>query len=230
MPLEDKRILFGHQSVGANILAGLAELSATKKLIVLESRAPSGQDGPCLFHTLVGKNTDPRSKIEDFVTIMNGGFGDHVDIACFKFCYIDIDHNTNVDALFSQYRAEMKKLATKFPNIQFVHITTPLRTVEPSMRLFIKNVLGKQSIKLADNQKRQAFNDLMIKTYANREPVFDLAKAESTYPNGSRYSNSLNKELIYSLVPDYTDDGGHLNKFGQQIIAQQFINTLEQLN
>lgn len=230
MKIFQKRIFFGHQSVGSNIINGIQALPVTSSLKFEESRTPAAAPGPCFFHAPIGRNKDPKSKIADFVSLINDGFGDNVDIACFKFCYIDIDRNSNVEELFDEYHKAMSLLVKKFQRTQFLHITTPIRSVEPGLRLFIKKLLGKKSIKLADNQKRQEFNELMLEHYANREPVFDIAKLESTYTNGNRCSNSLNNNLVYSLVPDYTNDGGHLNELGQQIVAKQFLNLIEQNN
>ena len=36
----------------------------------------------------------------------------------------------------------------------------------------------------------------------------------------------VNGKLYYSLIKDYTDDGGHLNDIGQQVIASKLINKL----
>ena len=59
--------------------------------------------------------------------------------------------------------------------------------------------------------------------------IFDLAGFESTYPSGKRESIVVNGELYYSLIKDYTDDGGHLNELGQQVIASEFINKLVEI-
>ena len=37
-------------------------------------------------------------------------------------------------------------------------------------------------------------------------------------------------ENYYSLVPDYTDDGGHLNEKGRKIVAEQLLILLANLS
>ena len=106
-----KRIFFGHQSVGSNILDGIGDiLTDNEDLKLIESRNPEDCTGSCFFHCRVGTNQDPLSKINDFVSLMETGFGDNVDIACFKFCYIDIQESTNVEQLFKSYRSQMESL------------------------------------------------------------------------------------------------------------------------
>jgi len=231
MTISNKRIFFGHQSVGNNIIDGLSYLSLEAlTLPIVESRLPTNKERPCLYHCRIGQNQEPLSKIEDFVTLMDSGYGNAVEIACFKFCYIDIDRNTNVELLFANYKSAVDSLLSKYKNTRIMHITVPLRTVEPNTMLFLKKLLGKKSIAIADNRNRNFFNYLVKETYNGKQPIFDLAKAESTFPSGRRCKNSVNGDLVYSLVPQYTYDGGHLNKQGQQTMAQHFINSIEQID
>lgn len=231
MALTNKRIFFGHQSVGSNILNGIRDLASEEETIeIIETRLATVHRGSGLIHAQIGKNQDPLSKIDDFVSLINNGIGAKVDIAGFKFCYIDINRETDVGSLFKKYQDAMNELVDQFPQTRFLHITVPLRVVEPQGRLLIKRLLGKKSILMADNWKRQQFNEMMRNTFGNRQPLFDLAKAESTYPSGKRCISSMSGQKVYSLVPEYTDDGGHLNKKGQRIIAKQFIEYLQAVN
>ena len=54
-------------------------------------------------HSPIGTNMDPGSKIARFREIMDSGVGQAADIAFFKFCFIDVDHDTDIDALFESY-------------------------------------------------------------------------------------------------------------------------------
>jgi len=224
------RIFFGHQSVGTNILNGVNEILAdNEKLKFVESRDLEDIAGPCFYHCTIGTNRDPISKINDFVTLMHNSFGNNVDLACFKFCYIDIQESTNVEHLFDIYRNQMNALTQTYQNTTFLHITVPLRTAEHGLRRIAKRLLGRESIAVLKNLKRQAFNELMIQEYHDAECLFDLAGVESTYPNGKRCINYINGTKVYSLVPQYTDDGGHLNECGGKFVATKFLDTLKHL-
>jgi hypothetical protein len=62
--------------------------------------------------------------------------------------------------------------------------------------------------------------------YGGKDPVFDLARAESTFPDGSRSSVLLNSRSIPTLVPGFTYDSGHLNETGRQAAAVELLRTL----
>jgi hypothetical protein len=96
---------------------------------------------------------------------------------------------------------------------------------ETAKRIF---QLGKGSHK-ERNMQRTRFNNLLIDTYHGKQPVFDLARVESTWPDGQRQFSSVKSEQIYSLVPDYTYDGGHLSDLGKRIIGAEIIRTLAML-
>jgi len=71
--LASKKIYFGHQSVGANIIEGVEELIKENKQINLNiiRTTPSmfTLPTPVFAHSEIGKNGDPRSKVEEFVRI-----------------------------------------------------------------------------------------------------------------------------------------------------------------
>lgn len=225
-----KRIFFGHQSVGSNILDGMKNiLSDDNDFRPIETRTPGEVKGTGFYHCRVGTNQDPISKINDFVSLMNNGFGKNVDIACFKFCYIDIQESSDVTQLFETYQTAMQSLEETYKNTTFLHVTVPLRTIEPGIRRFAKQLLGKQSIAIIKNYNRQNFNDLMIKTYGPTGRIFDLAEAESTFPNGKRCKGRYGSHSVYALVPQYSDDGGHLNNLGKNIVAEKFLDALERV-
>ncbi|BBO88550.1 hypothetical protein [Desulfosarcina ovata] len=67
--LSQKKIYFGHQSVGYNIIDGIKDLMKENpkiKLNIVETKDVNGIKGGFLAHSTVGKNTDPKSKIDDF--------------------------------------------------------------------------------------------------------------------------------------------------------------------
>ena len=93
-----------------------------------------------------------------------------------------------------------------------------------------KKATEKPIFDLVDNSKRYEFNELLRKEYERKAPVFDLARIESTFPDGRRSLFSKGGTTYYSLVSDYTHDGGHLNEFGRKIVAEQLLILLASLS
>jgi len=232
--LTNKKIYFGHQSVGFNIIDGMnsimKELSDIK-LNIQETKDLNSFSKPVFAHSPVGENEVPSSKIYDFRTTIETGIGDSVDIAFFKLCYIDIMADTDVEKVFGIYKEVLTNLAEKYSDVTFVHVTAPVRTVQaPGPKTWIKKILGKPLGGYEDNIKRNQFNEMLKKAYEGKEPIFDLAAAESTFPNGSRKTFQSNGKTYYSLIPEYTDDGGHLTDLGQKFVAEKFLVFLANLS
>lgn len=223
-----KRIYFGHQSVGLNIIDGINDILKEHPdagLRIVKTTDPLALNSPVFAHSMVGENEDPVSKINDFVRSMETGIGGKAEIAFFKFCYVDITRNTDVDKVFASYKSAMQRLKDKYPNTQFLHLTVPLSLSLPSLKGWIKGVLGRED----NNIKKNVFNAMLRREYGGRDPIFDLAAIESTYPDGRKASFISNGTTYYSLVPDYTHDDGHLNETGRRIMAGQLLKFLSQL-
>src|SRR5437660_12752295 len=103
--LRHTRILFGHQSVGWNVIAGLKQLEVGNgQTFPIVDLAGGGRDRSAgLSHFMVGRNGDPRSKLLAFDRMLDS-CDETFDLALLKFCYLDIDARTNVGPLFSAYR------------------------------------------------------------------------------------------------------------------------------
>ena len=72
--LSQKKIYFGHQSVGFNIIDGiedLIKLNPEIKLNIVETSSPADLKKGVFAHSRVGKNVDPESKTDEFVKIIN---------------------------------------------------------------------------------------------------------------------------------------------------------------
>jgi hypothetical protein len=224
--LTQKRIFFGHQSVGANIIDGLKKIIKDNnniKLNIIDIDSQKLFTKPGISHSRIGENRKPESKIIAFADTMNNGIGDNVDIAFFKFCYVDITAKKNINKLFEEYKNSLAVLRDKYKNTLFIHVTVPLRATKPGIKSTIKKILKKSDWEYEDNVKRNEFNQLLNIEYLDFEPIFDLAMIEATYPDGSLEIFSQKGKNYLSLVPDYTDDGGHLNKKGQQRVAEQLL-------
>ena len=84
--------------------------------------------------------------------------------------------------------------------------------------------MGKNDIWEYDSfMNRQIYNEMIIEKYSGIDPIFDIAAIESTYPDGRRSSFTRKGKVYYTLIPDYTNDGGHLNDLGKSIVAEKLL-------
>ncbi|MCX7927278.1 MAG: hypothetical protein N2606_04000 [Candidatus Omnitrophica bacterium] len=234
--LSSKRIFFGHQSVGVNIIEGIKELSGLLidglKLNIKETTNLEDFQGPVFAHKRIGRNLDPYSKCDEFRSLMESGLGQVVDIAFFKFCYVDITSSTDIDKLISYYESTMSYLKEKYPNVKFIHFTVPLTVnyLENGWKSRIKRILRGEKGEVDNNIARNIFNKELIKRMGSMENIFDLAKYEAMFMNGKM--NIFHKRGIgyYFLISSYTDDGGHLNILGRRYIARKFLEFLVSLD
>ena len=230
--LSQKRIYFGHQSVGQNILDGIREIMKENpqvKLNIKETSDPNDFNAPVFAHTPVGKNMDPVSKCDDFADNMTQVLKQKVDIAFFKFCYIDILNTTDVNQVFTAYKHTIERAKKSSPNTMIIHVTAPLRVVQTGLKVWTKKVIGRPIGGYDDNIKREQFNTLLRKEYSGKEPIFDLAGIESIFPDGTRSTFKKDGKEYPALVPAYTNDGGHLNESGRKKVAEQFLILLANL-
>jgi hypothetical protein len=230
--LGTKRIFFGHQSVGANIMEGVADVIREEPRIGLRVAGGEGalDDGAGVFaHGPVGKNGDPGFKTDDFARRIEGPLRGKVDVAFHKYCYVDITETTDVAAVFDHYQKTMARLRAEFPGVVFVHVTTPLVRVQSGPRAALKLLLGQSPGRYGGNFARERFNELMRDAYRGREPLFDLASTESTRPDGRREAIQSGKRSGYALVPAYTTDNSHLNEVGRRRVAEELLVFLARL-
>lgn len=229
--LSTKKIYFGHQSVGYDIIGGIHAVMAKNpqvKLNIIESSSLSNVEGGCFAHSRVGQNVDPASKINGFAKFVETGVGNTADIAFFKFCFVDIHTGTDVDQVFSQYKEVMDKLSVTYPKTRFIHMTVPLTTnpdglngVIKKAKDFIKSLLGK--INMYDNKVKQNYNDKLRDVYGKSGSLFDLALSEASYKDGRQVVIEAGGKRIQNLIPEYSNDGGHLNEIGQYKVAEEFL-------
>ncbi len=218
-------IFFGHQSVGMNVLDGLRELSAAEGVPL---RIVEGPPAPATFaHAFVAENGNPRLKLQTFRRALDGR---EPAIALLKFCFVDFSATTDVAELFAEYRATVTALKAQHPRTVFVHVTVPLTTVQGGVKAMLKRALGKAPAGAAENVRRAGFNALLRAEYEGREPLFDLAAAESTRPDGTRETVDWDGRVVPAQVPEYSSDGAHLNETGRRRAARALVATLASLS
>ena len=224
--LASKRIYFAHQSVGANILQGVAELAQGAGVPLRIVQAPKAAEVPSgtFGHFFVPENGAPLEKLANFEAALGAGSG--IDIALIKFCYVDINAGTDAAALFSRYQAAIAELRAQNPRTVFVHVTLPLTTVQSGPKALAKRLLGRAPYGTVENVRREQYNALMRRAYAGREPLFDLARLESHAPDGTAVSVAWDGSVVPAMASDYTDDGGHLNARGRELAARELVRVL----
>lgn len=224
--LSGRRVYFAHQSVGGNIMAGLDSLLAGRAgtLKVVKSRDPGAVVGPAIVHFDAGRNGDPASKNADFLRELDARRTRDSGIAMLKYCYVDVDLGTDVQKLFDEYRRTVTDVKARYPDVTVVHVTMPLTSDATGPKNAVKRILGRPTLRDI-NLLRNRYNELLRKEFG-REPIFDLARLESTRPDGTREHATLKGETVYSLVPSYSYDGKHLNTEAQRRIAGELISVL----
>ncbi len=230
--LKGQSIFFGHQSVGYNIIDGIDSIVNEIEpgaISIVESREPSRSHAAGIAHSPIGSNEDPASKITEFRELIEGGMGDELNVAMFKFCYVDINQETDIDALFSSYRDTMRELESAYPKTTFVYATVPLREVNMGLKAKIKRWLGKEVWGDTDNIQRNALNAKLRGAFAAGGRLADIAAWESTYPSGLGHQVELGGDSYSALIPEYSADGSHLNTHGSRVVAARMLQFLAAL-
>lgn len=219
--LGERRVFFGHQSVGANVLQGLARLSAAHgaPVRVTEIRGPGGQLSAGTFgHAYVGTNGDAFAKLREFGDAL-GVLQPSPDLAFVKFCWADFGPRADVEPLFRAYQERLADLTRRHPTTRFIHVTVPLTTVQSGPKAWVKRLLGRAPYGALENEAREAFNARLRAAYEGREPVFDLARLAARAPDGTEAAYTWQGRRTLALADAYTNDGGHLNPAGQDRVA-----------
>lgn len=227
--LAQARVYFGHQSVGGNVLDGLAKLSAESGVALRIVEAPAGVDDgqPGLVHARVGKNSEPATKCDAFGRFLAEAPGTRWDAAILKFCYADLGERTDIQPaqLLDLYKRMVSSVRAARPDLVLVHSTVPLNSNGLGTGDRVKGFLGMGTSKDANNMRKNRFNDLLRAEYRG-EPLFDVARAESTRPDGARTGFKKDGQFFFAMAREFTSDGGHLNPEGQAWVAREFARSL----
>ncbi len=199
-------VVFGHQSVGFDVIRGLRLLSdavPARYAIAIQSqiRPEWFARNAGLGEFFLGRNGDPAGKIDAFATAIRDGFGERVDVAMMKLCYADLVENSDPKAVFERWKAAYEGLAKDHPKVRFVWWTVPL-TLPPRC-----------------SDKRTQANDL-IRAYVKEKGalLLDVADIECHAPDGKP---CLHPDRAEKLVEAYArDQGGHLNDEGAQRVGR----------
>jgi hypothetical protein len=218
----ENRIIFGHQSVGNDILSGIEALAEKSGVDLIISKSRNSSENAGMTHFEIGRNENPASKMEDFEDAFRDGNFHVADIAMMKLCYVDIRNDTDVKKLAQEYVATIDRLSRKYPGTIFIAVTVPLTTLQEGPKAWVKLLLGKKPSGYVENYHRLEFNNILRNKYGPQDRLFDLAKFEAEGAENYDY-RGLSVEM---LNPEFTTDGGHLNSLGQQYIAAKLIKYL----
>jgi hypothetical protein len=230
--LSQKKIFFGHQSVGDNIIDGInivMQSNSSITLNILKTNDYQSFNRPVFAHSSIGRNDDTDSKINAFNDYIRKGIGNKADIAFFKFCFWDIRNGTDVKTVFDHYKAKLAELKSLYPKTRFIHFTVPLMSYQNGIIDKMKRAFDMTIESDLDNIRRNELNEMIRKEYGGKEPVFDISMVESTLRDGQRTAFIKDGRTYYYLASEYTNDGGHLNDNGKRIVAEQLLIFLARL-
>ncbi|MEY4118929.1 MAG: hypothetical protein RLZZ116_2257 [Planctomycetota bacterium] len=232
--LRGKRIYFAHQAVGSEILTGLRDLARRKPIFAMTITAyaePDRTDGamhsvfesPALVEGNAGRRGNPEKKIDEFASFLRSSEGANVDVAILKLCYGDIGRMTDAEELFGRYTKAIEDIRRERPKIHFIHCTVPLKAEEHGAKGRLKRLVGTGSD--ASNATRSRYNEMVRQRFPS-DQVLDLAAAESKRPDGTIATVEVGGKRVQVLADEYSDDGAHLNRFGQLVVAREFLLAL----
>ena len=231
--LASRRIFFGHQSVVRDIMLGMERVLARNPqipLVVVQSDDPSAVEGPAFVEARIGRNREPQTKTDAFLAALSGGFGaEQGAVAMYKFCYVDVNEATDPELLFTDYEKAVEHARSTYPGLTIVHFTLPLHAAPDGVReKVMTRVSAKTQTRL--NVTRSRYNDMLRRRYAAADPIFDLARLESTRADGSLAYTQYRGEKVPMLAPEWTYDGGHLTDEAQDHIAERLLVFLARLD
>jgi hypothetical protein len=215
--LPQLRVFFGHQSVGGNLLDGIEAVAPQLEVVPLDTAPPTGG---AFIEGRIGHNQHPATKDRAFLEALTGLGA--VDLALYKYCYVDVGPETDPVALFAEYTRTLDAAP-----VRTVPVTLPITATEPDLKRWLKGLAGRPT-QAALNTGRMQFNEMIRERYGE-SGIVDLARMESTREDGSRCLVELDGRQVECLAPEFTDDGAHLNERGRRVVAARFVEALRDL-
>lgn len=210
-----KRTVFGHQSVGYQVLQGVNmwadEFGVPDPTLYDVESATLPSTGGFISHFYAGTNGDPFSKMNEFLDHLANGLADEVDIVVLKFCYADLRTGSGHTAqqMFDAYKAWVDEIESTYPALTIIYATEAI-------------VMGENSDG-SNNGVRQTFNNLVRAEYAASGRLWDVADIESTDPDG----NKVLYGGIESLYSGYASpDQRHIYGLGRTTVAAGFLQMI----
>lgn len=224
------RLLFLHHSVGRDMLDGIEALDVDAgggriRRATLEDATAS--TGPMLAHFSGGRNGDPKSKMDAFAAALLAEPHVRFELAFMKLCYADFHPRTDVEPLFAHYEQTIAAIRRARPDIRLAHVTVPLRIQPRDIKSRIRRLLGLEVWEDAANARRAEFSERITRAFSG-DAIFDLARVESTAPDGRQVTFDGERRSYAALYAGYTEDGGHLDASGRRVVGAAAIRFLTQ--
>ncbi len=223
--IKSDKILFAHQSVGQNIIDGISILSKQNNWGLNIKKNEEINNGG-IYHVMIGENEKPYLKISEFKRVVEKN-SNNLDIAIFKFCYVDVDEETNVEKLFNAYVDLVNEIEKKYPQIKLIKTTIPIRVINNSFTAKAKRFLGLNVWGDKAAYNRENYNNLVRKKYG-KDDLFDIALIESSFKNKSN-KVSTPYGYLFSMDEAISSDGSHLNQVGKLYIANELLNLISEI-
>jgi len=221
--LEKMHIVFGHQSVGANLIAGVKLLAAEQGAAITFADTPTAETAVVIRQFYIGSNGNPQSKLDAFDQALAAGAAQGADVAEMKFCFVDFPDNVDPKQLAQTYIKQIEVLSVRYPDIIFLATTSPLTTIQSGPKAWLKQLMGKFPGGYQENMRRHEFNQTLRAHYGTSPNLFDLAQIES---GDGKSGFEFKGQSVEALAPEISDDGGHLNTRGQRLLAAAWIHHL----
>lgn len=213
-----KRTVFGHQSVGWQVLQGVEmwadELGAPDPIFPDYEGAGLPESGGFLGHFYCGTNGNSFTKTAEFLSHLQNGLASQVDIVVMKFCYADLRSGSGYtpQQMFDDYKAWVDAVESQFPQLTVIYATEAI-------------VMGQNSDGV-NNGLRQTFNNLVRAEYGASGRLWDVADIQSTDPS----SNKVLYGGVESLYSGYASpDQRHIYGLGRTTVSAPLLQIIADL-
>lgn len=225
--ISERTVYFGHQSVGSSVCAGVQGLANdyALPLRLVQTREPETVTGPAFVHFLAGQHRDYASKNAAVLRLLESESRARNPVVLLKYCYGDITYPGEYNLLFDAYRDTVEAIQFEHPDVTLVHATIPLTTVENGFKARTKVYLGRRSRHDAAIA-RHRYNELVRAEFGLSEPMFDVARIQSTEPDGTVAGFTVGGSMIETLAPANTLDGTSLNAQCSRVAAEALLDVV----
>ena len=223
------RVLFGVQSNGADISAGVrtafsrANLSEPK---VMSWKKALTTKGPLVATATIGRNGNPSTKLRAFAGLVNDAPRGSVNVALMAFNYQDVSANTDIDSVLQSYQETMESVEAANPDITFLYTTVPVTTSNSWREVNQSEVTGLSNVDQPawqDNIARERLNWNLRERYASTGRLFDIAALQARIGGGKVAAKLHEQPWYYVMNPGLSTDGKRLNEAGSVRLARELM-------
>jgi hypothetical protein len=222
-----RTVYFAHRSVGAGVVTGVAELTDAYSLPLrlVQTREPASETGPAFVHFIVGTSGDYASKNAAVLRLLESHTRALNPVLVLKYCYGDIRRPGDQGTMFGAYCETVETIQSEHPDVTVIHTTLPLAATTRYSNWGASQLLGRQTLH-GVAVARHRYNELLRAEFGGGDPVFDIARVESTKSDGTVCGFSAGGRVIETLATENTYDGVHLNPRGERVVAETLLDVL----